>query len=136
MPLDTTNDPGCRSWLQSANRAGTDFPIQNLPLAIFRRRGSDETLRGGIAIGDEVLDLALLASAGGFGHEAGTALSAASRPALNDLMAFGPPAWAALRNAVFEGLLEGARLEPVFKRCLVPQSLVEYALPARIGDFT
>jgi fumarylacetoacetase len=136
MPLDATNDPGCRSWVPGADRAGNDFPIQNLPLAVFRRRGSDDAPRGGIAIGDQVLDLALLAAEGTLVQESGAAISAAARPALNEFMQLGPAAWAALRNAVFEGLLEGSPLRPVFERCLVPQARVEYALPAHIGDFT
>ena len=49
--LDATHDPLLRSWVASANEAGCDFPIQNLPLAIFRRRGSQEAFRGGVAIG-------------------------------------------------------------------------------------
>ncbi len=33
--LDETHDPAGRSFVESANDAGTDFPIQNLPLGIF-----------------------------------------------------------------------------------------------------
>jgi len=40
--LNETHDPALRSWVASANAAGTDFPIQNLPFAIFRRRASGE----------------------------------------------------------------------------------------------
>ena len=39
-PVDDTHDPARRSWVESANAAGTDFPIQNLPLGVFRRRGT------------------------------------------------------------------------------------------------
>ena len=46
--LNETHDPALRSWVASAHATGTDFPIQNLPLAIFRRRGSTEPLRGGV----------------------------------------------------------------------------------------
>jgi hypothetical protein len=42
-----------RSWVESANRSGSDCPIQKLPYAFFRRRQSAEAWRGGIAIGDE-----------------------------------------------------------------------------------
>ena len=38
--LNETHDPGLRSWLASAQAPGGDFPIQNLPFAVFRRRGS------------------------------------------------------------------------------------------------
>ena len=62
--LDHTHDPAARSWVASANAPGADFPIQNLPFAVFRRHGSDEPFRGGVAIGDQVIDLARVAVAG------------------------------------------------------------------------
>ena len=43
--LDHTHDPAARSWLDSANEAGCDFPIQNLPFGVFRRQGSGEVFR-------------------------------------------------------------------------------------------
>ncbi|MDP2018097.1 MAG: fumarylacetoacetase, partial [Hydrogenophaga sp.] len=58
MELNHTHDPEARSWLESANAPGTDFPIQNLPFGVFRRQGSSEAFRGGVAIGDQVIDLA------------------------------------------------------------------------------
>jgi fumarylacetoacetase len=64
MELNHTHALDARSWLASANAAGTDFPIQNLPFAVFRRAGRDETFRGGVAIGDQVVDLAALSAAG------------------------------------------------------------------------
>jgi fumarylacetoacetase len=136
MPLDETNDPRRTSWVPAANASESDFPIQNLPLAVFRRRGSGEPFRGGIAIGDQVLDLGLLAGARAVDDRAHAAIVAGTRPVLNDLMQLGAAAWTALRNAVFDGLAEGSKHRPAFERCLVPQSLVEYSLPATIGDFT
>ncbi|HET7604236.1 MAG TPA: hypothetical protein VFK36_14520, partial [Gemmatimonadales bacterium] len=46
------------TWVESANDPGTDFPIQNLPLGVFRRKGSGERPRVGTAIGDQILDIA------------------------------------------------------------------------------
>lgn len=40
--LNETHDPSLRSWVASANAAGNDFPLQNLPFAVFRRKGSGE----------------------------------------------------------------------------------------------
>jgi fumarylacetoacetase len=54
--IDATHDPALRSWVESANVAGADFPIQNLPYATFRRRG-EERARLGVAIGEMLLDL-------------------------------------------------------------------------------
>jgi len=64
MPLDFTHDPARRSWLDSANSPGGDFPIQNLPFGVFHRQGSDEPYRGGVAIGDQIMDLGRLAGSG------------------------------------------------------------------------
>jgi fumarylacetoacetase len=44
--LNETHDVALRSWIESANAPETDFPIQNLPFAVFRRRGSEEPYRG------------------------------------------------------------------------------------------
>ena len=54
--LDETHDPERRSWVESANSPGAEFPIQNLPLGVFRP-SPGETPRGGVAIGERVLDL-------------------------------------------------------------------------------
>ena len=48
--LNETHDPQLQSWVASANDGQTDFPIQNLPFAIFRRQGSKEAFRGGVAL--------------------------------------------------------------------------------------
>ena len=61
MPLhtDPTHDPALQSWVASANAAGSDFPIQNLPYGRFRRAGDNtQPWRIGVAIGDQILDLA------------------------------------------------------------------------------
>ena len=61
MLTDATHDPNLRSWVESANAPGCPTPIQNLPYARFRRAGSDEAWRIGVAIGEQILDLALAA---------------------------------------------------------------------------
>ena len=50
--LNETHNPALSSWVASANATGNDFPIQNLPFAVFRRKGSTEAFRGGVAIGE------------------------------------------------------------------------------------
>ena len=54
--IDKTHDPGLRSWVDSANRPGCDFPIQNLPVGVFHAPGETRT-RPGVAIGDFILDV-------------------------------------------------------------------------------
>ena len=51
IELNVTHDAAARSWLASAQVPDTDFPVQNLPFAVFRRAGSAEACRGGVAIG-------------------------------------------------------------------------------------
>ena len=134
--LNETHDPALRSWVASANAPGNDFPIQNLPFAVFRRRGTLEAFRGGVAIGDQILDLAAVAAAGVFSAEAASALQAGAQDKLNALMALGPPSWRALRLALSRALREGAAKQAALAAWLVPQSEAEYGVPARIGDFT
>lgn len=134
--LNETHDPALRSWVASANVAGTDFPIQNLPFAVFRRRGSHEVFRGGVAIGDQILDLAATANAGVFSGEAAAAVQAGAQDKLNALMALGSSVWSALRLALSRALREGADARVKLQACLVPQDQAEYDVPARIGDYT
>lgn len=136
MQLNETHDPALQSWVATANVAGTDFPIQNLPFAMFRRRGSTEAIRGGVAIGDQVLDLAAVTASGLLSGDAAAAAKAACGDKLNALMAMGPSAWSALRLALSRALRAGAAEESKLKASLVPMTDVEYALPAQIGDYT
>jgi fumarylacetoacetase len=131
-----THDPRLASWVDAANAPGADFPVQNLPFAVFRRRGSSEALRGGVAIGDQVLDLAAAHRAGAFSGEAAAAAASCSAPSLNAFMAMGPRAWSSLRLGLSRALREGSPQEQRLRGCLVPQGQVEFGVPAQIGDFT
>lgn len=138
MQLNHTHDPAARSWLTSANVAGCDFPIQNLPFAVFRHHDRQEPFRGGVAIGDQVIDLARVTVAGCLDGLAAQAALAGAHTTLNELLAMGPTAWQALRHALFDLLHERASGEKVdaLRTCLVPQIAVEYTVPTRIGDYT
>ncbi|HUN75689.1 MAG TPA: fumarylacetoacetase [Steroidobacteraceae bacterium] len=141
MSLNETHDPGLRSWVETAQVPGTDFPIQNLPFGVFRRAGSAEALRGGVAIGDQILDLGAAVATGAFGQAsvgvaAARAVAAAAQPTLNELMGSGAEAAAALRLMLSRALRRGSAQEAALRSCLVPQSGAEHALPARIGDYT
>ncbi|HEY9067163.1 MAG TPA: fumarylacetoacetase, partial [Burkholderiaceae bacterium] len=98
--LDATHDPALRSWVASANAAGTDFPIQNLPYGRFRRSGSGEPWRIGVAIGDQVLDLRLAREQGAWSAEIGRLLDPLAAGDLNAFMALGSAARLALRTAL------------------------------------
>jgi fumarylacetoacetase len=134
-PLDETHDPARRSWVASANVSDTDFPIQNLPFGVFRRQGTDDWPRVGIAIGDQVLDVAealdreLLA---------GEAAEACDAPELNALLSLDAEAWTDLRRQVSALLAEGSGAPPEETReqILVAQDAVELLLPMEVGDYT
>lgn len=137
FPLNHTHDPAVSSWLTAAN-GHADFPIQNLPVAVFRRADRQETFRGGMAIGDQIVDLAALARAGVLKGDAQTACELAAQPTLNAFMAAGQPMWQALRHRVFATLTSTAHAvtQSAVHACLVPQAEAEYTLPSRIGNYT
>ncbi|MBI5259922.1 MAG: fumarylacetoacetase [Burkholderiales bacterium] len=139
--LDFTHDPAARSWLASANTGHTDFPLQNLPLTVFRpagTQGSSRQFRGGVGIGDQVLDLAALAASGLLQGAAQKAAAAAAGTTLNGLCAQGSVAWVALRHALFRLLGDeaGASQQATLRPMLSPQAQAEHALPTRIGNYT
>lgn len=136
MPLNETHDPSLASWVSSANVTGSDFPLQNLPFAVFRRAGSAEAYRGGVAIGDQVIDLGALADLNLYQGDELVAVAAAAEHTLNTFMGLGARYWHALRAALSRDLRRGAAAETALRVALVPQAEVEYALPARIGDYT
>ena len=134
--INATNDLALRSWVASANREGTDFPIQNLPFGIFRRIGIDEPLRGGVAIGARIIDLQAALRRDLFSGDALAAAQAASQATLNALMALAPCYRVALRARLSQLLRADASAaqQDALRSCLVPQSEAEYALPAQIGE--
>ena len=136
IPLNETHHPQLRSWVDSANAAGTDFPIQNLPFGVFRRYGSTEAFRVGVAIGDQILDLTAAQSKSIFTGDADLAAQACCAPTLNGFMAMGSLAWSALRLALSRALREGYALQSALSTCLVAQADAEFAVPAQIGDYT
>jgi fumarylacetoacetase len=137
--VDSTHDPSLTSWVESAGQAG-DFPIQNLPFGVFRRRGEDEPGRAGIAIGDMILDITACRDEGRFTGLAERASEACTAPALNPLMRLGAESRRELRRQV-SALLSAD--SPAYRsnrrlgdRILVAQRDAEMLLPAAIGDYT
>jgi len=121
MKLDDTHDPALQSWVETANQPGCDFPIQNLPFGIFKRKGAKESPRGGVAIGDQILDLA--------------ALGIKTGPTLNGLAAMGRGEWKRMRKTLSKGLAAKTR-NARFARYLLPMKQAELFLPMAIGDYT
>ncbi len=119
--MNRTHDPELRSWVESANVPGSDFPIQNLPFGVFKKKNSNEKPRGGVAIGDQVFDLAAL------GIDTG--------PTLNKLAAAGPKAWRELRSLLSISLSTKGYARK-FQEHLVPTRKAELFVPVSVGDYT
>ncbi|RBP53800.1 fumarylacetoacetase [Arenicella xantha] len=136
IQLNETHNPDLKSWVTSANDSATDFPIQNLPFAIFRRKGEHDMFRAGVAIGDQIVDLSAAYQAGIFDAALAPVLETLTEPTLNEFMALGQGAWSSFRAALSKALSDGASEASALASCLVAQSTVEYSVPAKIGDYT
>ena len=135
--IDETHSPARRSWVASANQHA-DFPIQNLPLCVFAT--TEGAARGGVAIGDEIFDLAAALELGLFDGLAGRAAEAACGAALNPLFALGREARVALRRRLGDILdadgRERAKIEALRSRLIHRADDCRLELPATIGDYT
>lgn len=141
IDISATLAPSLKSWVRSANNPESDFPIQNLPFGAFRRRGTDERVRVGVAIGDEILDISACLAANLFVGADRAALDTAALCAdatLNRLMAGGRAPARALRVAVSQLLSEHAAgaLQQTAQHALVAQADAELFLPVHVGDYT
>lgn len=114
--MDSTHDPNLTSWVESANRPESDFPIQNLPYASFRQSG-EEQVRVGVAIGDMVLD----------------ATAVLGIPSLLGVMSMPRRERTGLRQRLSELL---AKYSLATEGALLPISEVELLLPCPIPDYT
>ena len=130
--IDQTHAVAARSWVESAN-GHSDFPVQNLPIGVFSRHG--EAPRGGIAIGDRILDVGAALEAGLLD---GVAAEAAAAPALNGFLAMGTGPRKALRARLFEVLSEeaSASVRERAAQALHVAATCTMHLPAHIGDYT
>ncbi|MDQ2867412.1 MAG: fumarylacetoacetase [Verrucomicrobiota bacterium] len=123
-----------KSFIEVA--ADSHFPIQNLPFGVFKPR--DEAARVGVAIGEQVLDLAALEAVGRFRDAMAPPVFA--NDSLNAFMALGRPVWEKTR-AILQNLLSADTITlrddaELRARALFAQRDVTMLLPARIGDYT
>ncbi len=134
--INETHDPELRSWVESANDPGTDFPIQNLPFCHFLGESPDYL---GVLIGDQVLSLRRaverdLLGPAPRGAEDPNVLWVNTVDAVMGLNA------ANLFRKRVSSLLNLGVPEEIRKEvadCLIPQSQVEFRLPLQyIGDYT
>jgi fumarylacetoacetase len=135
--LDASHDPMVTSWVPSAQAAGTDFPIQNLPLGVFET--ADGRVGIGVAIGDQVVDLRVAREAALLGSLPAAIAAALEATTLNAVIALGRPALSAVRQAV-QGMLradtEAGRAAQRVPGLLHPMASLRLRLPVEVGDYT
>jgi fumarylacetoacetase len=135
--MTTTTDPALRSFIPVSPQS--HFPIQNLPYGVFRlKSGGKPTI--GVAIGDYILDLALLEDQGLLALPSLRNRKVFAQATLNQFMALGAAAWRDVRGAISQLLNQD---EPTLRdnpslrgRALVAGADVDMLLPVEIGDYT
>ncbi|TDT77139.1 fumarylacetoacetate hydrolase [Litoreibacter halocynthiae] len=120
-----------RSWVETANSADTDFPLNNLPYGAFRVGGGD--LHAGVAIGDQILDVTVLEKAGLLDlPESGVF----ARGTWNDFMALGQDVWDSFRTFLTDALSEGAAQKSDLEGHLVAMTKATLEMPFTVTEFT
>jgi fumarylacetoacetase len=129
------NDPALRSFIPV--EPTSDFPIQNLPYGVFSTPASP-TPRVGVAIGDFVLDLAVLEAEGLI--DLAPAKGVFAQASLNAFMALGPKLWSRTRARISELLRQDypeLRDNPALRaRALVPMTQAKLHLPIEVSGYT
>jgi fumarylacetoacetase len=120
-----------KSWVDSANSASTDFPLNNLPCGVFTT--GEEDPRCGVAIGDFILDISTLESEG--------ILKLSDQPLFdvpfwNELMEAGPEVWADFRVQVTAMLATGASKRWIIEDHLVPMANATLHMPVMVSEYT
>jgi fumarylacetoacetase len=137
--LDETHDPKVQSWVESANVAGSDFPIQNLPFGRFWRSDGGPDGSAGVAIGDRILDLGgMHANKQIFDESLRSAASSCAFGSLGMLMAVGAGTRRALRRRIHALLRQDAPASDreFASRHLLAQTDVEMLKPVPRPDYT
>ncbi len=119
------------SWVESANSAETDFPLNNLPYGVFTTNRLEA--RCGVAIGDQIVDMAALEEEG--------LITLAEEPVFdvpywNDVMDLGPAAWASLRSRLIELLSADAPDQAAVAPHLVPMTEAQLHMPMMVSEYT
>ena len=132
--INATHDAARHSWIESANEPGTDFPIQNLPFGVFR---TGSHVRGGVALGSLIIDLAVLIDKRLLSGGALIAARAASAASLAPLLCVSAADVGALRarlSELFSASASNDRAE--LAQALVPMADAALLLPMKPAAFT
>lgn len=125
-----------KSWITVDDQS--DFPIQNLPFGIFETKSRDA--RAGIAIGDYIVDLAMLHEEGFLNMFDGPMSKYFHQQYLNDFIGLGKKVTNLVREKVGDLLdIDNAVLrdsEKCRELILVPMSEATMLMPVKVGDYT
>ena len=113
------------TWVPGA--AGSGFDVDHLPYGVFARSG--EHPRVAVRIGDQVLDLSIVAAADMVDTHA-----LFDQPTLNPFMAAGPTVWESTRAWV-TGLLTDETERDLVEPALSPVDSVRMLMPFTVGDY-
>ncbi|MGC1498242.1 MAG: fumarylacetoacetase [Sulfitobacter sp.] len=119
------------SWVESANNADTDFPLNNLPYGVFSTNSLEP--RCGVAIGDMIVDMAAL--------EGEDLILLHFEPVFdvpywNDVMDLGPDAWVTLRTRLIELLGSDSPDQAKVAPHLVPMEDALLHMPMVVSEYT
>jgi fumarylacetoacetase len=114
-----------QTWVEGA--AGSGFDVDHLPYGVFARSG--EHPRVAVRIGDQVLDLSIVAAADMVDTHA-----LFDQPTLNPFLAAGPRVWASTRAWV-TGLLTDETERDLVEPALSPVDSVRMLMPFTVGDY-
>lgn len=120
-----------KSWVDSANKSGSAFPLNNLPYGVFSIGTSEP--RCGVAIGDDILDVAAAESAGLISVEHSPLCQGAS---WNALMALTPDHWKAFRDQLTTLLSAGASESEKLGNMMYRQADATMHMPFIVAEFT
>ena len=128
------NDPRLSSFIPVA--ADSDFPIQNLPFGIFSTHAHPNK-RVGVAIGEFVLDLAVIEAADLLRVQVNAVFN---QPTLNSFIALGQPVWQEARKKISELLrADQPRLRDdaaLRAKALIPMHEVQMHMPIQVSGYT
>ncbi len=130
------NNKDQKSWIEI--KQGSDFPLYNLPFGVFKTAGSEP--RVGVALGNNVIDLSVLAEQSFFDVQEISDPTVFYEDNLNAFIELGQPAWKKTREILIDLFSEGNDTIPgneeLRPRVVLGMDEVEMLLPVRVGDYT
>lgn len=133
-------DATMASWIEI--KEDSDFSLRNLPYGVFSTDGPKPP-RIGIAIGDHVLDMSVLAADGVFDDIGFDVKTITGETTLNSYAAQGKDVHSKVRKRLQDLLEKETKLGSLLRdnqgrraRALVPMNSVKMHLPMAIGDYT